>query len=163
MQVDAPDDSPSDAATRLVAQWAAILRVIGAARAGDIARRPPSNAWSAREQLAHLGRYHEIFLDRVARMRREECPRFERYRAEGDAGFDAWLALDAGVVVERTHALRAELIATVLTLTRDEWHRAGVHPVFGEMPVREWMEFFLAHEGHHLYAIFQRIHERGGE
>ncbi|MDQ6830029.1 MAG: DinB family protein [Gemmatimonadota bacterium] len=158
----APDSSPSDAATRLVAQWTAILRVIGGARAGDLDRRPPSNKWSAREHLAHLGRYHEVFLDRIARIRREDRPRFERYRAEDDPEFAAWLALDARAIAERTHALRADLIAVVLTMTRDEWLRAGVHPAFGEMPLSEWLEFFLAHDGHHQYVMFQRIYERGG-
>src|SRR6201993_1513189 len=55
-----------------------------------ILERPPSGKWSACENLAHLGRYHEIFLERLERILTERNPAFERYRAEDDPGWEAW-------------------------------------------------------------------------
>src|SRR5207237_9871342 len=53
---------------------------------------PPagSGKWSATDNLAHLGRYHEVFAERLGRMLREDAPEFARYRADGDAGVAAW-------------------------------------------------------------------------
>ncbi|PYX99012.1 MAG: hypothetical protein DMG63_10280 [Acidobacteria bacterium] len=65
------------------------------------------------------------------------------------------------------------LSAFVANKTADEWNRVrqlsslsdeqlartGIHPVLGEMDVPLWLEFFLLHEAHHLYAILFRLRE----
>jgi hypothetical protein len=38
--------------------------------------------------------------------------------------------------------------------------RVGVHPVFGVQSVAEMIEFFLVHEGHHLYMIMTRLGDK---
>ncbi len=146
---------------RLATQLDALPLLLDGAGPHDLERRPPSGKWSARENLAHLARYHEVFLDRLACMRREQRPRLARYRAEEDPEFPQWLALPADVVLERLRTLRAELLATVSGLTPRELARTGVHPAFGEMTVALWLEFFLVHEAHHLYLVLQRVRERG--
>src|SRR5579859_4346294 len=52
--------------------------------------RPASGKWSAHEQLAHLARYHQIFLQRIERILSEQAPEFPRYRAEDDSEWPAW-------------------------------------------------------------------------
>jgi hypothetical protein len=111
--------------------------------------------WSASEHLAHLGRYHEVFLGRLERILAEATPQLGRYRSEDDPGAEAWFAMPAVEVVERMSKLRGQLIERVAKLGPDDLRRSGVHPAFGEMPLTLWIEFFLVHEGHHLYAILK--------
>lgn len=147
-------------AQRLAMQFTSIPAILADRDQADMERRPASGGWCAREQLAHLSRYHEVTLDRLSRILAEPSPRFERYRAEDDPGFLPWLACPMDEVMSRLGLLRARLGEMVQRLSLEQLRRVGVHPVFGEMSVALWLEFFLAHEGHHLYALFQRAHER---
>lgn len=156
--VDTPDAARLVA--RLEAQATAIPALLAGCAEADLERRSPTGGWSAREQIAHLARYHEVFLARLDRMLSEEAPHLDRYRAENDPAFAPFLALSFGAVRRRFDALRAELTARVSRLGPSELARTGVHPAFGEMPVSLWLEFFLAHEGHHLYVMLQRARTR---
>ena len=119
---------------------------------------PPASSgkWSALDNLAHLGRYHEVFAERLARILAEDAPEFSRYRADDDEAFPAWRALPLDAMLERIRPLRRTLAARVEALTAQELDRIGIHPAFGRMRLRLWIEFFLMHEGHHLYVILQR-------
>lgn len=55
--------------------------------------KPIAGKWSAHEQLAHLARYHQIFLQRIDRILSEQAPEFSRYRAEDDPDWPAWTSL----------------------------------------------------------------------
>jgi uncharacterized damage-inducible protein DinB len=121
--------------------------------------RPAAGKWSARENLAHLARCHEIFLARLARIDNEDRPLLERYRAEEDAEWPAWVDLPAEEVLRRLSSLRAEVIEYFEKLPDDGMARSGVHSRFGAMTVIQWLEFFLLHEGHHLYVVLQRVRE----
>jgi hypothetical protein len=37
-----------------------------------------------------------------------------------------------------------------------------VHPLLGPMPIPLWLEFFLLHEGHHLYTIMKFLPKKTG-
>ncbi|MGC1782506.1 MAG: DinB family protein [Acidobacteriaceae bacterium] len=121
-------------------------------------RLPSNGKWSARQHLAHLARYHEIFQERLTRILEEECPRFDRYKAEGDAKWPEWESLSSDAVLSRLRQSRAELIGRLEQLPADAYLRAGVHPAFGPMTLTDWLEFFLVHEGHHMYEIFKNLH-----
>jgi hypothetical protein len=113
--------------------------------------------WSALENLAHLGRYHEVFLARLDQILREKAPSFSRYRAEEDPEWEAWRALSASEVLEKLKSLRAQLVLKLKSLREEDSLRTGIHPKFGEMTVSLWLEFFLVHEGHHLYVVLQQV------
>jgi len=115
-----------------------------------------SGKWSATDNLAHLGRDHEVFAERLEKMLREDAPEFARHRADDDAEFATWRALPVDAMVEKIRALRRELSARVEALTAEQLDRMGVHPAFGRMRLKLWIEFFLVHEAHHLYVILQR-------
>lgn len=116
-------------------------------------KKPEPAKWSARENLAHLGRYHEILLDRMRKILKEDRPRFSRYRAELDPAWPSWSVLPVAVVRERIQELRSQLIELVGTLKESQLRRTGSHPILGEMTITQWLEFFLLHEAHHLYRI----------
>ena len=117
--------------------------------------------WSAHDNLAHLARYHQIFLDRVARILNEETPVFDRYRAEDDHDWQAWVALPTPQVLTRLSSMRTKLMARLRSLNEDDFNRTGVHPKFGAMTLSLWLEFFLVHEAHHLYVVLGLVRKNG--
>ena len=73
-----------------------------------------------------------------------------------DPSWPAWQARSFEDIPERLHALRATLIAAVEALTPEQLSRTGRHSRFGPLSLHAWLEFFLVHEGHHLYVIIKR-------
>ncbi len=122
----------------------------------SLSKRTIEGKWSALEHLAHLGRYHEIFLDRLGQMLTVENPEFARYRAEDDPGWELWRALRPDQVTMRITALRQQLLRQLKSLTESDFVKTGEHPRFGCMTISVWIEFFLVHEGHHLYFVLQQ-------
>lgn len=142
---------------RLATQLDSLSLLLCGASVEAVGQRPASGKWSAHENLAHLARYHEVFLARLRRMLAEDKPRLRRYRAEEDPEWPQWAALSTEDVLRRLRALRAELNEAVRHLSPDHLSRTGVHSSFGEMAIPLWIEFFLLHEAHHLYVVMQRL------
>jgi uncharacterized damage-inducible protein DinB len=113
--------------------------------------------WSAHEQLAHIARYHQIFLERIDRILAEQAPEFPRYSAEQDPEWPAWSSLPAPQLLVRLSSMRAKLMARLQSLSEEDFERIGIHSRFGEMSLSLWLEFFLVHEAHHLYAVLQLV------
>ena len=91
----------------------------------QIRQRPPTGKWSIFENMARLGRYQAVFLDRIQRIIAEETPRFSRYAADDDPAFVDWRNL------------------SFLT------------PLYGPMTIEGWTEFVLLHEAHHLLTTLR--------
>ena len=119
--------------------------------------KPVSGKWSAHEQLAHLARYHQIFLQRIDRILTEQAPEFPRYRAEDDPEWPAWTGLPTSHLLVRISSMRSKLMARLRSLSKEDFERTGVHPKFGPMSLSLWLEFFLVHEAHHLYVVLQLV------
>jgi uncharacterized damage-inducible protein DinB len=119
--------------------------------------RPASGQWSAHENLAHLARHHAVFLERLRRILGESAPPLGQYRAEEDAAWPEWSCLSTEEVLSRLNALRAEIIRVCKGLSQADASRVGVHPLFGELSLARWVEFFLLHEAHHLYVVMIRL------
>jgi uncharacterized damage-inducible protein DinB len=134
---------------------------LGEALAGipveKILERVIPGKWSAHENLAHLGRYHEIFQERIERILTEPNPVFTRYRAEDDPRWEAWRMLAHKEVAEKLASLREQLVTKLKSLTAEDYARTGIHSKFGKMTLALWLEFFLVHEAHHLYAVLQQV------
>jgi uncharacterized damage-inducible protein DinB len=122
---------------------------------------PASGKWSADEQLAHLARYHQIFLQRIERILAEQAPIFPRYRAEEDPEWTTWSSLPTQQVLVRLSPMRTKLMARLRSLSEEDFERTGIHPKFGQMSLSLWLEFFLVHEAHHLYVVLQLVKKIG--
>ncbi len=146
---------------RLERQLDALPTILGSANPEALRRKPAGGGWSALENLAHLGRHHEVMRERLARIRDEDAPPLPAYRAESDPEWPRWLALPPDQVLARLRALRAELLALVRPLGARDLARTGRHSSLGPLTVAEWLEFFLVHEAHHLYFAMKRV--RGGD
>jgi uncharacterized damage-inducible protein DinB len=123
----------------------------------SLSRTVVPGKWSAQENLAHLARYHEIFLERLERVLAESNPAFGRYRAEEDPEWPKWSGMPADGVLAELASLRAKLSVRLRSLREEDFLRTGRHPKFGEMSLTLWLEFFLVHEGHHLLTVLQLV------
>lgn len=121
-------------------------------------KRPRTDKWSMLENLAHLARYQEVFLQRMLRILSQENPKLERYKAENDPSFAYWQNLSQAEVIKKLERSRLDLIAFFENLPASEWGRLGTHPVLGALSIQDWLRFFLLHESHHLYTVFKLRH-----
>jgi DinB family protein len=142
---------------RLAHQLASFRTRVADADPRDLASLPPTGKWSALQNLAHVGRHHEIMLERLQRVLAEDAPTFPPYRETDDAGWAEWEALPPAALWERLADRRAALEAFAARLTPEQAARTGVHARFGPMDVARWLEFFLVHEAHHLYVAMLRL------
>jgi hypothetical protein len=117
--------------------------------------------WSVTENVAHLARYHEVTIERVRLILSALEPTLDTYRAEADPEWAAWRGISFEDAVLRLHAARDTLVGILAELGPAQWTRTGRHPRFGALTLRAWMEFFLVHEGHHLYVITKRARRLG--
>ena len=62
-------------------------------------------------------------------------------------------------VMNRLAVLRRRVLELLGGLSDEQLARSGVHPLFGEMTIPMWTEFFLLHEAHHLYIALVRVGE----
>ena len=69
------------------------LRLFEGMSEAALTKRSSPEKWSAHENLAHLGHYHETFAARLGQMLTEDAPELVRYRAEDSPDFPAWVAL----------------------------------------------------------------------
>jgi uncharacterized damage-inducible protein DinB len=153
------ESSRHTVAVRLQTQLDCLPTILAGIPQEALEHRPVPGKWSAQENLAHLARYHEIFCERIDRIRREDRPLLTRYRAEEDSEWPQWTGKPSNVVLEELRTLRSKMIQLFEGLSDTELLRTGVHSRFGEMTLLQWMEFFLLHEAHHLYTVMQRARE----
>lgn len=131
-----------------------------AGKEDSLSAHPVPDKWSALENLAHLARYHQVFMGRLEQMLKTDGEPFPRYKAEQDPQWPQWQALSLSQVLAQFHQLRSELTQRLVHLSHEQVARTGIHPAFGAVNVEMMLEMFLLHEGHHLYVMFQRIREQ---
>ncbi len=121
--------------------------------------RPPSGKWSIQEHVVHLVTYQPIFLDRIHQIVNGNSPQFERYNAEADPGFAAGMELTKEELFMKMETDRREIVRVVKSLSYDQLNKIGVHRKFGELSLIQWLEFFVLHESHHYFTIYQLTHD----
>ena len=89
----------------------------------------------------------------------EENPQFSRYTAESDPLFHDNCSKTTREIMNDLIATRRELIGKIFSLKQEQLKYTGIHPVFGEMNLIQWLNFFLLHEAHHLFTIFKLVPE----
>ena len=150
---------PRSTLLRLETQLEVLPLLLRGASPEAIMARSASHEWSPHENLAHLARHHAIFRERLQRIITEDTPKLARYRAEDDPSWAKWSSLATDEVISRLQTLRAEILQFIKGLSDAELNRVGIHPLFGQMDVTHWVEFFLLHEAHHLYKLMIRLGE----
>jgi hypothetical protein len=114
--------------------------------------------WSVRENIVHLTAYQNTFIQRLGLIESENAPLFERYIAENDPRFHECLEWSDEKLKEIFLGERAQINVILNELNEDQLLRTAKHSKFGLLSVVDWTEFFLLHESHHLFTIFQLVH-----
>ncbi|MVM41375.1 DUF664 domain-containing protein [Spirosoma sp. HMF3257] len=140
---------------RLTNQPDALTHLLAGLREDQIRQRPQPKKWSIFQNLAHLARYQDVFMERIQRIIAEETPSFSRYIANDDAGFSNWTPLSLQELSQRMILIRTVLTDFLSSLEEDQLKRVGLHPAYGPMTIEGWTEFFLLHEAHHFFTILK--------
>ena len=120
-------------------------------------QRPIPEKWSVAENIAHLGRYHEVFLERMRRIVDENNPSFERYVADIDPGFLDWCKSGYDELLQKFQVSRKALNDYLFAISDDAISKTGTHPYYGQWTIDGWCEFFLLHESHHYFTILKML------
>jgi hypothetical protein len=120
--------------------------------------RPARGKWNIHENIAHLSRYQIVFITRIRKILIIDEPVFEIYKADDDKDFGLYKALTIYELLKKISSDREEIFHLVSHLPVDKLDRIGVHPKYGKLTISDWTEFFLLHEAHHLFTIFQLGH-----
>jgi uncharacterized damage-inducible protein DinB len=120
----------------------------------QLAQRIQTDKWSVHEQIAHLVTYQPLFLQRLKTIVQEHNPLFNRYVADNDPNFLQSCQKPLSDLLNGLHKDRALIIDFLLSVPGETLGKTGRHPKYGLLTMREWTEFFLLHEAHHLFSIF---------
>jgi len=140
---------------RLRHQHETIRELTGALPEQQLRLRVDPAKWSAFENIAHLACYQPVFLHRIHRIQQENNPFFPRYVAEADPEYPGYVEQSLGRLLATIHLDRQTLITLLEGMDAAALQRTGQHARYGLFPQAQWVEFFLLHEAHHLYTIFQ--------
>lgn len=143
-------------AARLLDQAASCERLLSGAYPVEFEWRPEASVWSARDHLAHLGRYAHVFRGRVEEIVSGATPSFAPYRAPDDDQFRAWQVYPLIELRSRMSTARMELAGTLRRLTTAESARCGRHASYGLLTLVQWTDFYLIHEAHY-YTVLRRL------
>jgi len=142
---------------RLRNQHLAISELVAGTSNQKLASPPAPGKWSALDNIAHLTRYQKIFIGRIHQILNEDVPVFDRYNGDLDPEFTPFRLMDLTELLDIIKADRATISDLLSGLTDTELSRIGVHPKYGRLTISKWAEFFVLHEAHHLFTIFQLV------
>lgn len=146
---------PSSVSTRLQYQHKSLLDIIDGLTDEQIRQPVMENKWSIFEHIVHLQTYQHTFIDRVKKILENNNPSFPGYSAASDPLFTENCKKYSREVIQDLITTRKEIAAGMLSFQETDLAKTGIHPAFGQMTLLQWLNFFLLHEAHHLFAIFK--------
>lgn len=146
---------PSSVSTRLQYQHKSLIEIIDGLSDEQIRKAIQPGKWSIFENIVHLETYQHVFISRVRQILENSNPVFDRYTAEADPQFHDNCEKSSREIIHDLLTTRKELAAGVLTFADTDIDKTGIHPVYGQMNLLNWLNFFLLHEAHHLFTIFK--------
>jgi len=141
--------------SRLASQHEAIEKIISGADEQRLLLNPQPGKWSIKDNIAHLAKYQPIFFERMQLVIKGTDPVFGRYVADEDPEFSVWKSWDIPTLLDRLHADRKLIYDLIIGTACTQTTMTGTHKKFGKLSLVQWTEFFLLHEAHHLFTIFQ--------
>ena len=146
--------------TRLEFQHHTIGELIQGHTEDELKIRVIPDKWSAFENIVHLVSYQLVFQQRIVRILIESNPLFRRYVAENDPAFDEYLQQPLDQLKDNLYSARKQIYQQLHTIPDDQLLSTGQHPLYGTLSLIQWTEFFLLHEAHHLFTMFQLLAKR---
>ena len=138
---------------RYAAGYDAVVDALAGVTDAELDVRPADGGWTARECVHHLADSEARSMLRLRQLLADDDPVIEGYdqdewarRLPYDGPVDEPLAV--------VRAVRALSMATLRTLTEEQWSRAGRHPEHDEpYSVARWLELYAEHPHEHAAQI----------
>jgi uncharacterized damage-inducible protein DinB len=146
---------PSHISTRLQYQHKNLVDIIDGLSEEQVRLQVIPGKWSIFQQITHLQTYQHTFIDRVKEILKGDTPFFDRYNPEADPQFHENCAKSFREVMQDMITTRKEMANEMLHFSETDFQKKGIHPLFGEVNLQQWINIFLLHEGHHLFAILK--------
>jgi len=143
--------------SRLKTQHESLPVIIANLNQTQLEQNPVPGKWSIRDNIAHLACYQPMFIARMHRILEQDGVTFDRYNADIDPEFPDWQKRGVDDLLNQIAIDRQTIISLITNLQPKQLSRTGIHPKYGKLTIAEWAEFFLLHEAHHLFAIFQLV------
>lgn len=140
---------------RLKNQHEAVEQIISAVKSSQLTLHPSPEKWSIKDNIAHLAKYQPVFTERISIILKINSPVFDRYKAENDPDFESWRKREIPDLIKTLNSDRQFIFNLIINLGDTELNRIGLHKKYGKLTVTQWTEFFLLHEAHHIFTIFQ--------
>lgn len=144
---------PSHISTRLQYQHKTIVDIIDGLTEEQLRRQVIPGKWSIFEQIVHLQTYQHTFISRVKRILEGQSPAFERYTPEADPAFLDNCEKSFREIMQDMITTRKDMANEIMHFQETDFQLTGSHPLFGMLNLQQWINLFLLHEGHHLFAI----------
>lgn len=141
--------------SRLENQHEAIASIIASADEIKLKKEIRPGKWSIHENIVHLVKYQPVFIDRLHIILTQPEPIFEAYTADNDPEFAEWKKWDNERLMKNLQKDRQAILHLVTSLPEEKLGRVGIHKKYGKLSIVQWIEFFLLHEAHHMFTIFQ--------
>jgi hypothetical protein len=148
---------------RLNTQHETIAEIISGVPSARMTYHPLPEKWSIMDNIAHLAKYQPVFHERIELILKDTSPVFDRYKAENDPDFESWRKMSIQELLKRLNADRQIIFNTISRLNDAQLNMTGIHKKFGKLTMTQWTEFFLLHESHHIFTIFQLAHDGTNE
>jgi len=140
---------------RLNSQHESIPIIISEISKERLLKNPLPGKWNIHDNIAHLAKYQPVFIDRVNKILNDDEPLFTRYKAEDDPEFEQWRSFSTDKLLKQLDTDRKKIYSLIINLNETELNKIGVHKKYGRLNIIQWTEFFLLHEAHHIFTIFQ--------
>jgi hypothetical protein len=140
-------------------QYQAISNMLVTIDEARLVLRPHPDKWNIHDNIAHLAAYQPVYYERVHRILTMDVPVFGRYLASDDPYFDICRRKSVADLLQVITEGRKEISELIAAVPNLEASKTGIHPKYGALNILQWTEFFILHEAHHLFTIFQLAHD----
>ncbi|MEO8771088.1 MAG: DinB family protein [Ferruginibacter sp.] len=144
---------------RLKTQHEAIKNILSTIDNSRLLIRTQPDKWNIHDNIAHLTRYQPVFINRINQILLKEEAIFGRYIADQDPEFEICRTLNTVTLIQQLSVDRKSIYDLIVALTDTQINRIGIHKKYGRLNIIQWTEFFLLHESHHIFTIFQLAYD----
>ncbi len=124
--------------------------------AGDVARRPEPDVWSALEYACHVRDGFRIYDQRLELMLTQDGPRYPNWDQDATAVEDRYGGQDPGVVTDELRRAGLDLADRFDSVAGAQWERTGFRSDGAEFTVESFARYFIHDPVHHLREVADR-------
>jgi hypothetical protein len=119
------------------------------AAAGD----PPEGEWDAEHIVAHLTAGEESWLARINLLLSQREPFLPQFGEAAERRMDELLANSVEENLTHFGEVRGQIVSALMSMTLNDWDRAGTHELLGETSITDTVEAIADHDAEHLAQL----------